>query len=119
MGVVAQFEAVGLSNGVLEVFDFFVVKLDHLAAFGTDNMVVMLTWLEDFEHRPSVIKLLLLDEVRILEQVEGSVDGGKADVMSSTLDLFVQLLSADVVVHAKEYLNDAFALLGLLELLRQ
>ena len=68
-----------VGDGALQLFDLLVAELDHAAGLQVDQMVVMVA-----RHllvaRAAVAEIMARENVRLLEQPHGAIDGGDADL---------------------------------------
>ncbi len=96
---------------LLQCLDLGRVKLDHLPGAQIDEMVMML-FRHSFVARTAIAKIMALDEVDILEQLDGAVDRGHGD---SRIDLdraAVQFLDIRVIIGPVKHACDNAALFG-------
>ena len=91
----AHDEPAFLSDLVLPLFDRRVEEFLHPAALQTDQMVVVLAFVQ-FENRLAGFKMVALQQACLLELGEDTVDGGEADVESVSQQVAVDVLGGDV-----------------------
>ena len=77
--VFAQFESALLGDGVLPFFDFCVEELLDLATLHAHKVVVVATLVE-FEHGLARLKVVALEQARLLELSQHPIHGGQSDV---------------------------------------
>ncbi len=94
--MVHQFEAQLLGHAALQLLDFLVAELDHLAGLDIDQMVVV-----GIGHlliaRAAVAEIVALQDAGILEQLDRAIDGGDGDMRIDGGGAAVQFLGIGVV----------------------
>jgi hypothetical protein len=99
----------------LQHLDVLVFEFDDFSAAGADQMIVVVHVIDEFIAGVAAAKLMLLREAALAEEVECSIDGGKADGPVDLLDLLVEFLGGDVPLGLQKHLEDHISLLGNLE----
>ena len=100
---------------ILQSFDLRRNEFDHLAAFGTDHMIVMLVFEVVFVIGLVVAKANFTSEPGFGEQLEGAIDRRVADRRILLLDEPVQIFTGKMILFAEEDLQDQIALGGFSE----
>ena len=77
--VIDQLVAEPRRHLALQRLDLFVAELDHAAGLQVDEMIVMLAR-HFLVARAAVAEIVPLEDVRLLEQAHGAIDGGDADL---------------------------------------
>src|SRR5262249_27773982 len=101
---------------VLDPLDLRVRELEDLAARVADEVVVVLPLVVALEAGPAPARQLLC-EPGCLEQLEGAVDRGAADVRAALLDQLQQVVDGKVALRAQEGVEDDLALTAALEVM--
>src|SRR5271155_4930017 len=107
----AQRDAEFARDRLLEFLDRVVLEFDDAAAALADEVVVMMV-AGDLVACLALIEVALVEQVAFLEQAQGAVDGGVADVRIDLLDFGVELLGADMAPQCEEDACDVVALAG-------
>src|SRR5579875_61031 len=94
---------------LLNLFQALVCEFDDAAAVFADEMVMM-ALVDDFIAPLAVIKMALGYQFAFLEQLQGAVDGGVAEMGIDLLDLGIKLLGADVAAQFEEHTRDIVTL---------
>ncbi len=95
--MVGHVVAVLAGNGVLALFDRLIKKLGHLAAAGTDHMVVVVA-LIDLVDRVAAIEVVARDQAGTLELGQDAIDGGDADFLARLEQRPIDILGAHVAL---------------------
>ena len=90
-----QRKATVLGDLMLAFFDFRVEELLDFAALQTDQMVVMVAFVE-FEHRTAALKMMALQQASLLELGQHAVDSGQSDVRTFAQQQLIDVLGAQV-----------------------
>lgn len=89
-GVVCDGEPFRLCNGILAILDFPVVKLLHLSAVQTDQVVVMLSFVK-LVYRLSTFKVTAAENARLLKLGQHPIDRCKSYIRA-----FLQQQAKDI-----------------------
>jgi len=105
-----------IGDGLLQLFDLVVVKFDYPARLQIDQVVVV-----GARHflvaRTAIAKIVPRQDIGLLEQPHGAIDGGDADVRVDRGGSPIDLLDIRVVDRFGQDARDDPALLGHLEAL--
>jgi hypothetical protein len=104
-------EMILLGHFLLKPFNLVFFKFDNLAAFETNQVVVMAGGL--LKTGVSVAKLPLMGQPRLLEKLQSPVDGHITDLGIHFFDLVQQLLDGQMAARPGENLQDDVSFLGL------
>jgi len=84
-----------LGDVLLALFDFGIAEFFHPAALQADQVVVVLALVE-LEHGLAGFKIMTLQQTRLFELRQYTIDGGKADVLVLLDQLAVDILGSKV-----------------------
>jgi hypothetical protein len=94
-----------LGDILLHPLDCIVFKFHDLTALFTDEMVVMVL-ARDFKASLVFIEVSFGQQLALLEQLEGPIDGSVPDVRIYFLDLSVELFGADMTAEVEKNPGD-------------
>jgi len=97
-------------DALLQALDLFVLKLEDQAAFGADQVVVVLAGY--FVSGLSIAKLAFVRQSRFDEELESAIDRGVADLAIALSNPGKQLLDGYVIFRSQKLIDNGVALLG-------
>ena len=113
---VAQWPKPELStNSALDVFEFLHKELDGIAASRTNHMMVRSTVQAELVARYPILKIDLIGETALCQELESSIDSRIADAGIVLPHKLMQIFGAEVVTRGKKDLENAVAFRTLLE----
>ncbi len=102
-----------LCNLVLERLDFVVFELEHQAALGANQMIVMVG--RNLVAGLSIAKVASVGEPRFDKQFERAVDRRVADLLVFTAHAFEQVIRAHMPFAREKLLDNCLPLLSCVE----
>ncbi len=107
-----QREAVLLGEFILEPFDLVVLELDDLPAIQADQVIVVLVFKGDFVPAHAVAKVALVGDSALLEELQGSVDRGVANLAVTLANQREKVLDAQMPRRTKKHIRHRATLSG-------
>src|SRR5947209_448870 len=108
--VLRRLEPVPGDDCVLNGLQLGGVEFDCSAALGADHVVVVRVFVVVLVARAPVAEAHLAGESRLDQELEGTIDGGVADVRLFRLDEPVEVFARKVLLGAQEHVEDEVAL---------
>src|SRR5690242_4164776 len=109
--VIDEAEAELLGDPLLEHLELIVDELDDVAGLDVDQMVVV-GFGGSLVTRAAIAELVPLQDSRLLEQADSTIDGRDRDVRIDGSGTRMQRLDVRMVVAVTEHARDGLALLG-------
>ncbi len=101
-------------DGMLQLFDLFVAKLDDATRLHVDQMIVVITG-HLLIARPAVAEIVASEDVGLLEQANGPIDRRDADLRIDLNGAAVDALDIWVIHSFRQNPGDDAALIGHLQ----
>src|SRR3569623_3363856 len=109
--VVDETDAALLGDRLLQLLQFGVDKLDHLAGLDVDQMIVM-RFRRGLVARAAIAEIVAVEDAGLLEQPDGAIDRGDRNARVDRRGALIDLLDIGMVVGLGQHAGDHTALLG-------